>query len=374
MRGLSGRRILLGLAAPVGALITSLVITTLVLLVTGHNPWTAFDAMFSAFGRVEIIVGSVNLAFTYYLAAVAVAIGFKMNLFNIGVDGQYRLAAMLAAAFAGAAFMSSLPGFLRVLMTLVVAMLVGAIWAGIAGWLKVTRGVSEVITTIMLNAIATAVIAYLIQPSKLGVLTGNNVGTPVITEGGQVPTINIPINGGASTVPLYTMGLLSIVVGILYWLLLSRTVFGFSLRATGLSETAAVASGVNVKRMVMYTMLISGAVAGLTGMPELLNGLSANYSLNFPTGIGFTGIAIALLGRNSPVGIAFAALLWAFLDNSSNSLQGVNVPKELVTIMQGVIVFSVVIAYELVRRYRIVLEQRDVARALSVSKPAEVAA
>jgi simple sugar transport system permease protein len=107
----------------------------------------------------------------------------------------------------------------------------------------------------------------------------------------------------------------------------------------------------------------------LIGMPELLNGSSASYSLNFPTGIGFTGIAVALLGRNHPVGMVFSALLWAALDSTANALQGVGVARELVTIMQGVIVLAVVVAYEFVRRYRLVLEARDVAKALAV--PAE---
>jgi len=309
-----------------------------------------------------VTIGAVNQAGVYYLAAVAVAVGFKMNLFNIGVDGQYRLAAMLSAAVAGAGFMSSLPGFLRVAITLVVAMAVGAGWAGLAALLKVTRGVSEVISTIMLNAIATFVIAYLLNPARLAVQAGNNIGTSPITEGGQVPTITVE----GSTTPIYTLVLLAAAVGILYALVLSRTVFGFSIRATGLSEPAAVASGISVKRMIVSAMLISGGVAGLVGMPELLNG-AGTYSLNFPTGIGFTGIAIALLGRNHPLGMAFAALLWAALDSSSNALQGVQVPKELITIMQGVIVLSIVVAYELVRRYRLVLEQRSVARALSAT-------
>ena len=147
--------------------------------------------------------------------------------------------------------------------------------------------------------------------------------------------------------------------GIGYSVLLNRTRFGFDLRATGRSETAAVASGVNVKRMVLITMLLSGAVAGLVGMPQLL-GDSYSYSLDFPTGLGFTGIAIALLGRNNPIGIALGALLWGFLDASSVALDLDGISKEIVVIMQGTIVLSVVIAYELVRRYGIAQEQRRV--------------
>jgi simple sugar transport system permease protein len=110
-------------------------------------------------------------------------------------------------------------------------------------------------------------------------------------------------------------------------------------------------------------MLLSGAVAGLVGMPQLL-GASYSYSLDFPTGLGFTGIAIALLGRNNPIGIAFGALLWSFLDNSSNALEFEGVPKQAVLIMQGVIVLSVVIAYELVRRYKVRMVAAEVGRQL----------
>ena len=362
MGRLSARRLALGAAAPVTALIGAGVIIVLLLLATGHNPFSAFAAMGGAYSDPSVVTGAINQTTVFYLSAVAVAIGFKMNLFNIGVDGQYRLAAMIAAAFAGATFMSSLPGFLRVVLTLLVAMAVGGLWAGIAGWLRVTRGVSEVISTIMLNSIATALIAFLLTPDHLAILVGQNVSTRPITAGGQVPNIDI----GTGT-PLFSLFLLAVVVGVAYWFLLNRTVFGFSIKATGLSETAAVASGINVKKMMFAAMLLSGAVAGLVGMPELLNGLAGSYSLNFQTGIGFTGIAIALLGRNHPVGIVFAAALWSFLASSSNALQSVNVPKELVTIMQGVIVLLVVIAYEIVRRARIVLEQRDVARQLAVT-------
>lgn len=364
MRKLSWRRIGLGALAPLGALVVAAVICSIILLITQHNPFTAFGAMGKAFGQASIIVSAINQTGSYYLAAVAVAIGFKMNLLNIGVDGQYRLAAMLAAAVAGASWMTDLPGFLRVAITLVAAMVVGGAWAGIAVWLKVTRGVSEVISTIMLNAIATAIIAYLLTPKRLGVLAGNSIGTAVITGPGMVPTIAVR----GSIVPLYTLSIIAVVVGVVYSFLLSRTVFGFSIRATGLNPSAAVASGISAKKMAVAAMLISGAIAGLVGMPELLNN-ATQYSINFPSGLGISGIAIALLGRNHPVGIAFAALLWSALDGSANGLQGVDVPSQIVVIMQGTIVLSVVIAYELVRRYRLTLEQRSVAEALAISAP-----
>jgi simple sugar transport system permease protein len=358
------RRFWLALAAPVGALVVAFVLTTAVLMLTHSNPLDAYSALGSAFKTPRIIVNTVNTATTYYLSAVAVAIGFKMNLFNNGVDGQYRLAALVAAGFAGTAFMSGLPFWLRIILTLVAAMAVGAGWAGIAAFLKATRGVSEVISTIMLNAIATALVAYLLTPGRLAIAQGNNVLTQPITEGGYLPNFDIP----GSTSQLYSLIFLAALVGLAYWFVLNRTVFGFSIKATGLSESSAVAGGISVKRMVVSAMLMSGAIAGLVGMPELLNGDTHAYSLNFPAGIGFTGIAIALLGRNHPVGMVFSALLWAALDSSSNSLQRADVPKELVTIIQGVMLFAVVIAYEVVRRYRLTLEQKAVARSLDAGR------
>jgi simple sugar transport system permease protein len=360
---MSGRfslnRIGLAVAAPLLAIVFALIVTSVVLVAAGNNPITAFTTMLEGLTKPRIQVNILNSATTYYFSAVAVAIGFKMNLFNIGVDGQYRLAAMLAAAIGGAVV---LPPVLHVGLIVGVAMLVGAFWAGIAGLLKVTRGVSEVISTIMLNFIATGLVAFLLTPGRLAesVAGSNNIGTKPIPESGQVPGMAI-IPGTKNEV--YGFIVVAALVGLGYWFLLNRTRFGFDLRATGSSEPAAVASGVNVGRMVVYAMLLSGAVAGLVGMPQLL-GSSYTYSLDFPTGLGFTGIAIALLGRNSPIGIAFGALLWAFLDNTSNSLEFQGIPKQTVLIMQGVIVLSVVIAYELVRRYRIRAVAQDVGRQL----------
>jgi len=370
MRRLTLRSVLLAVAAPLGALVFAALVCAVILVITGHSPADTVQAMINSAKRPRTFVNSINSATNYYLSAVAVAIGFRMNLFNIGVDGQYRMAALLAAGFAGATWIDGVPGPLRVVLTILLAMFVGAAWAGVAAILKVARGVSEVISTIMLNAIATYLGGYLLTRLAVPVAGSNNIGTRPITAAGQVPGFAYP----GSTSKLYGLIVLAILVGLVYWFVLSRTRFGFDLKATGMSESAAVASGVSVKRMVLYAMLFSGAVAGLVGMPQLL-GSAHSYSLDFPAGLGFTGIAIALLGRNHPVGMALAALLWGVLDNTANSLDVAGVPKEIVAIMQGVIVLSVVIAYELVRRYRVRVEQREVGRALGTTRaPAEVAA
>jgi ABC-type uncharacterized transport system permease subunit len=365
LRGLGPQRLALRIGAPALALVIALVIAMVLMRLTGVDPFNALTSMIDYGTTDSSLVAILNRATGYYLSAIAVAIGFRMALFNIGVDGQYRMAAMLSAVLGGAV---TLPAPFGQLLVIVAAMLVGGLWAGIAGVLKVTRGVSEVISTIMLNAIATGLIAYLLNPKRLADVRpgSNNVATPQLSGSGRIGSLNGPLSSLGIDLPgrLYGLLLLAIAVGIVFHVVLNRTRFGFDLRVSGLSSTAAQASGVDSKRMIVTTMALSGVVAGLVGMPELL-GASYEYSLNFPAGLGFTGITIALLGRNHPFGIALAALLFSFLDQSSDVLQLNDTPKEIVLVMQGVVVLTVVIVYELVRRFEIRLQQRAVAAELA---------
>jgi simple sugar transport system permease protein len=234
----------------------------------------------------------------------------------------------------------------------------------------VKRGVSEVISTIMLNAIATGVVSWLLNKVAVRQTGSNATTTKTIPDSSQLHGFQL-IPGATNRV--YTLIFLAVLVGVLYWFILGKTRFGFDLRATGRSESAAVASGVNVPRMVLVAMIASGALAGLVGMP-LLFGQDFNYGTTFQSGLGFAGIAIALLGRNNAVGIAFASVLWAFLDIQANALQiQAGVAQELVFIIQGVILFAVVIAYELIRRADNRLEQGRVARELAAQRTTEPA-
>ncbi|WP_051518655.1 ABC transporter permease [Intrasporangium chromatireducens] len=348
----------MAIAAPLLAVVVAVVVTSLILIVAKDPVGQVWSTILSA-PKPRVLSAIINAATVYYLSAVAVAIGFKMNLFNIGVDGQYRIAAFFAALVAGQGW---LPGPLNILLGLIVAVVAGGLWAAIAGLLKVWRGVSEVISTIMLNAIATALVAFLLRKVAIESGGSNVVQTKPLPESSQVPGFNL-IPGSSREV--YGLIILAILVGIAYWFVLNKTRFGFDLRATGASETAAVASGVKVKRMVALSMIISGGAAGLVGMP-LLFGQDYSYGSTFQPGLGFAGIAIALLGRNHPIGIALAALLWSFLDQQSNALQiQAGVSDKLVLVIQGVIVLSVVIAYEIVRRANVRIEQRRVAARLA---------
>jgi len=229
------RKVGLGLAAPVLAILVAFAVTSAVLLLAG-DPVVAVWTQLLTVPRPRLVVAIINGAVVYYLSAVAVAIGFRMNLFNIGVDGQYRVAAFAAAVFAGQGW---LPGWLNIIVSLVIAVVAGGLWAGIAGWLKVTRGVSEVISTIMLNAIATGLVSFLLFRVADSTVGSNVTNTRTIGTSSQVPGFGL-IPGTPNKV--YGFILLSLLVGVSYWAILNKTRFGFDLRATGRSETAAAST------------------------------------------------------------------------------------------------------------------------------------
>ena len=347
-------RIFWGTVAPLAAVLSSLVFVYIILAFRGVNPLEIFQLMISYGFDPRNLVSELNATVAYYMAGVAAAIGFKMLLFNIGIDGQYRMGAFFAAVVGAAV---NLPPVLHVLLIIIVAMISGGLWAAIAGYLKVKRGVSEVISNIMLNFIAAAIIAFLLSPTLLGSLPkgSQNVQTKPIPASGQMPTIKL-FNG-----EVYSFLFVAILVGVAYWVMLNKTVFGFNLRATGLSFRAARSSGVNAPRMIFVTTVLSGAIAGLVGIGTLLSD-THSYSMAFPAGYAFTGLALALLGRNHPVGIFFAAFLWSFLERAAPVLEFEGVPPEIVIVMQGTIVLSIVIAYEVVARINLRQQQHAVGK------------
>ena len=355
-------RIFWAIVAPVAAIFISVFFVYIILKIKGVDPIEMFKLMVSYGFEPRNIVAELNQTTAYYLAGVAAAIGFKMLLFNIGIDGQYRLGIFFAAVVGGAI---NLPSFLQIPIIIAVAMIVGGLWSAIAGYLKVKRGVSEVISNIMLNFIASGIVIYLLNPARLAFRPENsqNIQTYTIPKSGWLPTIKI--FGGE----IYSFIFVAIGVGVAYWIFLNRSVFGFNLRATGMSFRAARASGVNAPRMIFITTVISGAVAGLTGLGALLSD-NHYYSLAFPSAYAFTGLSIALLGRNHPVGIFFGAFLWSFLERSAGVLDLEGVPPEIIIVMQGTIVISIVVPYELVARINLRQQQRAVGTAITAEQGA----
>ncbi len=364
-----GGRFLTSVVAPTVALVIAFGIAAFALLLVDINPLDAYAEMWKFGTSVESLISMTNRAIPLYVSALAVAVGFKMGLFNIGVEGAYLLAALIAA-YVGALFV--LPPVLHVFAILLVGVVVGAIWNGFAGWLKVKRGVHEVISTIMLNFVAFSVSAYLFLEYFKAETSGLTTATDLIPESGWIPSLNpiIELFGVEPRAGSQLRGFLviAILLGVFYHYLVTRSRFGYDLRAAGINPPAAYASGVNANRMIINTMVISGGLAGLVGMSDLL-GFHHQYVQDFPRLFGFNGIAVALLGRNHPVGMAFGALLFGFMERSALILDFSGVPREIVTIIQGVVVLTVVIVYEVIARY---VQRRTVAAAARAAEEAEV--
>lgn len=345
------------------AIALAFAIASVVLLVSGHNPFTAYRAMWKNFANLDGVVTAVNVGARYYVSAVAIAIALKMNVFNIGTSAQYQVAAMFGAVV-GAAI--DLPAPLHIAVTLLTAIAAGAIWASIIGILNVTRNVNPVLTGIMLNGIGLSLISYLMQSKWTHFRDPNRPeygSTRPIPKSGQLPVFKI----GDAKIQSYV--LIAVVVGLAFYLIVYRTRFGFDLRASGGNASAARSAGINPKRMMMITMLLSGACAGLIGMGIVL---SANdqlsYGDRFPGGLGFAGIGIALLGRNHPIGVAAAAFLWAALDQGARGLVTVGIPGEIAVILQGSLLFIAVIVYAVWERKTLATVIREAAARTHAAK------
>jgi ABC-type uncharacterized transport system permease subunit len=352
-------RIKYTLAAPAVALLAAVVFSSVILLITGVSPIEAFSNMAEYGSRGVTLVAVVNRSIPFFISGIAVAIGFKMNLFNIGVEGQYIFAAIVAAKVGSSV---DLPAPLQITLILVTAMTVGALWSGLAGVMKTARGVHEVISTIMLNAIAVAgATAFLLRRWSVDG-GGQSLETklPDIAESGWFPVLFTVDNG---RVGLSSFIFVAIVVGVVFHYFVGRTRWGYDLRATGMSATTAESSGVNPKRTVILAMVLSGAVAGLIGLSDLLT-FEHNFNLRFIQGLGFTGIAVALLGRNNLAGIAVSAFVFAWLDVASGVLEvRGDAPRAVVGLMTGVVILAAVIAYAVMERRRAAEELRAASEA-----------
>ena len=359
------------LLTPLATLGIAALVAAAILLVTGYSPVSAASTMWSKGWELETVIDMLNRATPLYLSAIAVAIGFRMNIFNIGVEGQYILAA-LVAAYVGAQFSVWAP--LHIAIIILVAMATGAAWIAIPAILKVTRGVHEVISTIMMNIIGVSFMAAILfnQWSRRDVL---NQKTPDIPETGRMPDLNNVVEFLVRDIELWTSGnpkkflwgflAVAVAVGIIYHVYVNRTRSGYDLRAGGINPDAALVAGINPKKMVLTAMFLSGAVAGLVGLPEIL-GRDYHYDLEFTQMLGFNGIAVALIGQNHAAGVALGAFLFGFLDTTGPILDTADeAPEEIVTIIKGAMIFVAIIVYAIARRQQLADQARAASRVLA---------
>jgi general nucleoside transport system permease protein len=345
-----------GLVGQLLALLASLAIAvlagSLLIIAYGENPLEVYSSILDAsMGSADGVGYVLAIATPLIFSALAVAVCFKGGLFNIGVEGQY-LVAMVTAAWAEIE-LGFLPGPILVVVVLLAAMLGGMIWAAVPGILKVKTGAHEVVITIMMNGIAISLVAWAINfPLKFSnAPAGQNV---------DLRTDQFPANGLVGDIGQYfdvTPGahlswllFLAIAAAIIVWLLIRRTRLGFEARAVGASPGSAKAGGVSIGGTQLRLFLISGALAGLVGMQQILAD-RGHLPQNYIVALGFTGIAVAFLGQNNAIGIIFAAILWGVLSRGEVALQiQSEVPREFIIILQGILILSVVITYQIAKR------------------------
>jgi simple sugar transport system permease protein len=343
------------LLVPVLAIFTALVVGGIVIFVAGGNPLLAYYGLFvGGFGSAEAWSETAVWATPYIFAGLAVALAFKGGLFNIGAEGQLALGAV-GAAWIGYALPEmlgfSLPPLLHVLLALGVGALFGSIWAAIPGALKAYTGAHEVINTIMMNYIALNLVSFLLNgPMKDPNPLSLTAQTPPIADSARIPLLfeGLRIHWGF---------VLALVCAWLVWWLLSKTTLGFEIRTVGSNPDAAKYAGMNVKRLIILTMAISGMLAGLAGAVEV-TGLNYRHQLGYSVGYGFDAIAIALLGKTHPVGVVLAALLFGGMRNGASYMQFMaQIPVDVISLIQGLILLFVA-ADQIIRYiYRIKVEE-----------------
>jgi simple sugar transport system permease protein len=331
---------------PVISVLVALFIGAIFVLISGHNPLRAYVALIlGAFGSPYDISETLVIAVPLTLAGLSVAVAFRTGLFNIGAQGQLLVGA-LAAGWTGSQF-PDLPGILLLPLTLISGVLGGAGYGAIAGWLKATRGVNEVITTIMQNYIVVFVMHWLLQDGPM--TAPNAAGTPASSPigAGAILPIIIP-NELVPLSRLHAGIVLAALAVIVFWFLLWRTSLGYELRAVGLGALAAAQAGIDPKRRMVLVMAIAGGFAGLAGMIQV-SGLFHRVFDGFSAGFGFDAIAVALLGKNSPVGITLAAILFAAFARGGTLMQAnAGISSHLVEMIEALVLF--VIAAETIVR------------------------
>jgi simple sugar transport system permease protein len=335
---------------------------SLIIILYGESPFTVYGAMLTfAFKDVTSFGTVLAIATPLIFAALAVSVCFKGGLFNIGVEGQF-LVGMVTASWAALTF-DFLPGLLHLTVVLLFACLGGMIYAAVPAILKVTTGAHEVVTTIMMNGIAVSIVAYALNgPLKFTKAPpGQNVDlrTDIFKPSALVPDLGHVFGVGRSAHLSWLLPL-AIVASVLVWFLFRRLRLGYQARAVGSSAGSARAGGIAIGAVQIKLFLISGALAGLIGMQQVLAERGALVQ-NYEAQLGFTGIAVAFLGQNNPIGIAFAAILWSILSRGETALQiETDVPREFVIILQGILIFCVVVVYQIARRR---LARRELQRA-----------
>jgi simple sugar transport system permease protein len=327
---------------PVVALLVALICGDLLILSYGQSPGTVYRLLLegtwgNAYGFGQVLYKATTLTFT----GLAVSLGIRAGLFNVGAESQLAAGGFLAALL-GLALSPSIPTILAILLCIVAAGIGGGVVGAIPGYLKVRFGAHEVIVTIMLNFVVLALLNWIVADH---LHVPETLHTPEI-KNGAIPRLDsfIPaFHGSAANLTL----VVALVIAALTWFHLFKRRRGYELRAVGLQPEAAEYGGVNVGSTLIRAMIFSGAIAGIGGVNYVL-GYKQYYEEGFAGGSGFLGIAVALVGRNHPLGVVLAALFFATLSQGGLAIHAF-VPKQMVEVLQGVVILAVAMSVPEVR-------------------------
>lgn len=349
-------KILREIFSPLIAVIAAFIVGGIIVVLIGDNPFQTYNLLIgNSFGSLKDVGYMLFYATPLIFTGLAVAVAFRCGLLNIGAEGQLYVAAF-ATAWVGIKFggtvvnvfgsdvdysWMSLPAVLLVPLCILTAMIAGGIWGAIPGILKAKFGSHEVINTIMLNFIAIALVSYFTQYhfKKPGDAI---LQTVPIGEAAHIPRISQFIPGMPEFVPLSVAFLLAIAACVLVYIFLWKTKWGYELRAVGENASAAEYGGISPRKQIIIAMTISGALAGMVAVGEVLGNRYLYYH-DFSGEVGFLGIAVALLGRNHPLGVFLAAIFFAILQRGGIFVDAFTeyVSKDLVEVLQAIVILFV---------------------------------
>ena len=327
-RGMARERTLT-ILVPIISVLLALVVGGIVIACLGKNPIQGYALLFSgSLGTPQKFASSLVSACPLIFTALAAAFAYRCGVFNLGGEGQFIMGAVSAIVFL---LVTGIEGALGTVLAILVGTVVGALWAALPGIMKITRGLNEMITSIMLNYVATLFMGFIYTNAFRD---GGNPQTPSVAD--SVMLAKIPgfrIHAGV---------ILAIVLGLVVAYVISKTSFGFKIRAVGLNPLASKVNGFNVKFLVMAAFVISGAIAGMGGAVELL-GKQYRLMSGFGSGFGFDGVAIALIAQLNPLASLIVAIFFGALTTGASSMQvGIMVPTAIVEIIRAlIIIFSV---------------------------------
>jgi general nucleoside transport system permease protein len=326
---------------PLINLFVAFVVAGLVVLLVGENPLRAAVILIDgALGNGQNIAYTLYYATNFIFTGLAVAVAFHCGLFNIGGEGQAYISG-LGVALVCLSLDSVLPWWLTFPLAILGAAAVGALWALIPAWLQAKRGSHIVITTIMFNFIAASVMVYMLV-DVLKPAGSMAPQTRDLLPGAQLPKLGWLLESMGFTVrsaPLNLSFLLALVTAVVVWALIWRTRLGYEIRTMGFSPKAARYAGISEARIIIITMMISGALAGLMALNPIM-GDQHRLQLDFVTGAGFVGIAVALMGRSHPAGIVPAAILFGMLYQGGAELafEMPAISRDMIVIIQGLVI------------------------------------